>query len=464
MGFSIRDGLMNLVSGMNVLGKDKFASSEYALTSMSPYQAMAAYRSSSTARKVVDIPADDATREWREWNADADDIGLIEKEEQRLGLQKKLNMAIKAARLLGGAALFIHTGEEDLSKPLNIEAIGRGGIKQVSLISMTQLAAGEITRDITSEYFNQPEIWRYSGAYEGNTDIHASRLTILKGVEFPDPSVAQDQGGWGDSFLMSTLEEIKRHDGTAANVASMVFESKIDIIKIPDLMANLGAPGSAQYEQTLLRRWGLANQAKGINSMLLVDSEEEYEQKQISFATIPDVMRQFMQLVSGAADIPMVRMWGMSPGGLQSSGESDLQNYYDMVKAIQSGLSGDMTNLDKALVQSALGSDPDEIHYNWKSLWQPSLKEKAEIGRLTSETLDRILQMGLIPDQVMQETVINAMTESGVLPGLESAVAQYYDMKPGESLGGVLPTGHNETPDPVERGEPVPAARERNEA
>src|SRR4029079_15879802 len=108
-------------------------------------------------------------------------------------------------------------------------------------------------------------------------------------------------------------EAIKNADATAANIASLVFETKVDVIKIPQMMASLTDP---HYEQVLMERFALANRAKGISATVLLDAEEDYQQKTASFTTLPDILMAFFQLVSGAADIPATRFLGQSPGGL----------------------------------------------------------------------------------------------------------------------------------------------------
>ena len=63
------DTLTNLLSGMGTRS-DKSAFTRFALRPLTRQQLEAAYRGDWISRKVVDIPAQDATREWREWLAD----------------------------------------------------------------------------------------------------------------------------------------------------------------------------------------------------------------------------------------------------------------------------------------------------------------------------------------------------------------------------------------------------------
>jgi hypothetical protein len=97
-------------------------------------------------------------------------------------------------------------------------------------------------------------------------------------------------------------------------------------------MAYVGTPDG---ERKVTDRYRIAATGKSINRMLILDGKEKYERKSASFQTLPDLMDRFFQNVSGAADIPMTRLFGMSPGGLNASGESDLRNYYDRIASSQ---------------------------------------------------------------------------------------------------------------------------------
>ncbi len=67
-------------------------------------------------------------------------------------------------------------------------------------------------------------------------------------------ALGQGSHGWGESVLTATLDAIKNADSTAANIASLVFEAKIDIIKVPQFSANIG---NQAYEDAVLRRYAL---------------------------------------------------------------------------------------------------------------------------------------------------------------------------------------------------------------
>ena len=54
-----------------------------------------------------------------------------------------------------------------------------------------------------------------------------------------------------------------------------------------------------------------------------------------SFAGLSDIYESFMMDMAGAAEIPATKLFGRSPQGFNSTGESELRNYYDMIAQSQ---------------------------------------------------------------------------------------------------------------------------------
>lgn len=410
------DSLKAFLGGLGDETRDKRAGLYYGYSFMSDDQLINAYRGSWLPRKIVNIPAQDAVRAWRNWQASVDQIEAIEKEEKRLGLRQKVKEALTKARLFGGAAIVIGDGTDDLTKPFVAEGIGLQGIKYLTVLSRVRLTAGEIETDPTSEYFDQPKTYRVN-----ERDIHPSRLVRFNGAPHPESFYSWGvSNGWGDSVLTAVFDAVKNFDGTAANIASLVFEANIDVIGIPDFLDQLADP---RYLQALNTRMGLVAANKGINRSIMKDAAETFERKQISFTGLDSIFDKFIQEVSGAADIPATRLLGMSPSGLSSTGEADLRNYYDHVNAEQTlTIEPAMRLLDEALIRSALGTRPPEIWYEWAALWQLSEKERAEVADKMSNVAERLNRTGLISQPALSKAVVNQMNEDGIYPGLEQMV------------------------------------------
>lgn len=420
------DSLQNLVSRLGT-ERDKAAGNTYIMPTLTDQELLNAYRGAWLPRKIVDIPAFDSVRAWRNWQADADQIEKIEAEEQRLGYQAKVHEARIKARLWGGAAIFIGTGDADLTTELDVTKIKVGGIKYMTVLSRRQLKADELIKDVQSPWFGWPQTFTMTNGDQAELRIHPSRLIVFRGAPMPDIElVGAGDLWWGDPVLAAVMDACKQADATAANIASLVYEAKIDIIRIPNFMTNIGIK---DYESKVLSRFTLAATAKGINGTLILDKEEEYESKTTSFANLPDVLDRFLQIVSGAADIPATRLLGQSPAGMNATGESDLRNYYDRLTSMQRlEMSPAMYTADEALIFSALGSRPDDIYYEWAPLWEMSEKEAADVFKTKADAARAIAGSGageLIPVDALSDALVNTFTEDGSLPGLDSAIEEY---------------------------------------
>lgn len=423
----VGDSLTNVVANLGT-SRDKAYGSYITAPVMDPMTLSNTYRGSWAARKGIDIPALDSCRNWRDWMAQADEVSAIEGEEERLNVQAKVLQARISARLFGGCALFIGDGAANPLLPLDPETIGQGGLKYLTLVQRRQLWPGIIETDPASPLFNQPATWHLNPGSSAMLEIHPSRLVIFKGTPLPDDLLAATQRGWGDSVLTAVIHTILAFDSVAANIASLTFEAKVDTVGIPGFMAKLGDPN---YQSTMLRRWGLAETGKGINGTLMHDAEEILGQKQANFSGLPDVLDRFAINTCAAFDVPITRFMGQSPAGLRSTGESDIRNYYDSIKSIQELEMGPaMKVLDECLIRSALGSRPDEVHYRWASLWQLNETDRAANGKVYADTIVALKGTGLFPDEALAEAAVNVLTESGAMPGLEGAVAEYFTEHP----------------------------------
>lgn len=414
------DGLRNVVTNIGT-ARDKSTHSEYVYSDLAAEQARNAYRGSWIPRKIVNIPAQDATRRWRAWDADKAAITKLEAEERRLSLRLKVKSAMRTARLFGGGAIFIGT-DQSPEDALDVNALGAGGLRYLTVLDRRDLVPDLIVLDIASEFFGLPEYYDIATSSAGsNMKVHASRLAIFQGAELPDTGAAR-QHPWGDSVLQAPWKALKDTDATMANLAQLVFEAKVDTIGIPGMTQKLASDPRA--EQQIIDRISLLQSGKSIANAIVHDTEEVIDQKTIQFGKMPEIMDRFFQIVAGAADIPATRFFGQAPAGMNSTGESDMRNYYDHVQEMQeSSVQPSLANLDEALIVSALGNRPPAIHYNWRSLWQTTEKERAEIGKTIVETGKGLV--GILPPEVVADATANALIESEAMPGIEAAVDEH---------------------------------------
>lgn len=385
------DGLSNVVAGLGG-GNDKRTYNQWShkndpFNDFSALEAM--YRNSWIAKQIVDVPANDATREWRKFKGEHAD--KIEKEEKRLRIQTQYNDLIKNARLYGGGLMLMITGQ-DLGMPLNLNKIKEGDLKKVIVFDRWYLsgAAINITNPL-SDNFLKSEYYFLAGTGQR---VHHSHLIRLNGSFLP-MRLNQFEQGFGDSVLRKCQDDISDVSSTNANIANLVFEANVDTIKRKGLFSAL-ATGE---DQKIINRYSKLKLLKSTLNLTLLDEDETYERNQLSFSGLPQIQQTQMQWISGSADIPMTRLFGSSPGGLNATGESDLNNYYDSVKSDQEGQYREgLEQLDQVMLRSAGIQNPDNVEFEWNPLYQDSNTEKST-QRLADAQTDQIyLERGVLTE------------------------------------------------------------------
>ena len=412
----VQDSLKNLVAGLNT-SRDKQSSAGYYLPLMADADWSVIYRSSWLARKVVDIPAIDSTRKWREWQGDEDQIEKLKAEEKRLKIPQKVKLGLQQGRLFGGSGIYISIKNDDPELPLDLNKIKKGSIDFVTVLSKDILVPGDMDDDPLSDFYGKPKWYEVSSESEGIQRIHPSRLSIFIGNGLLTNNEVSAHQGWGDSVLMPAIEAVKNSDSIAANIGSLVYEAKVDVLQIPDLANIMADPDD---RKDLIERVELSALLKGNNGMLVIDGEEEYSQKEFTFTGLVDINQQALQAVAGAADIPITRFLGQSPAGMNSTGEGDLKNYYDSISGMQTlVITPELFNLDEAIIRSALGDRPDDVFYEWSSLWQMTDEQKSKISKETADTIKTLSDSGLFNDEDLAEASVALLVDHSIFPSFE---------------------------------------------
>jgi phage-related protein (TIGR01555 family) len=409
--------LLNLISGLGTQ-KDKLSHARFNFNYLTRFDLDAMYEGDWVAGTAIDAPCDDMTREWRIWNAGPRHTAEMASAERRLRVRQRVNQALKLARLYGGSAILLGTGDENPALPLIPESIKRGGLKYLHVLSRYEIFTEQLDRDPMSEFFGEPLMYSLARPNNGAILVHPSRIVRFLGQARLELSRTID--GWGLSTLQRMYDAIRNVSSTSNNLASLVYEAKVDVIKIPGLTENAQDP---TYQANVLARFAIANMGKSIQSAVVLDKEEEWAHKTVTFGGLVEVLREFLQIAAGAADIPITRFLGTSAKGLNASGEEDTRNYYDALSSKQEiEIRPAMERLDEALIRSALGSRPDSVDYSWAPLWQMTAAQSAAIDLQIAQTAQIYAALGVLPPSAMRKGITARLIENNTYPGLQDAI------------------------------------------
>lgn len=401
------DGLVNVMTGLGGANSKRSHNSwQYPL--FNDFSTLdACYASNWIARKIVDIPAEDMTREWRRIKVDgAEEIATLE---AQLGIKPMVQEAIAWGRLYGGAGILMLT-DQDLTKPLRPELIKRGSLRGLRVFDRWDMQAGTLnTWDILATNYLKPEYYTVRG---GSMQIHHSHFARFVGERLP-LRMQQITQGWGDSVLRKCIEDITDMVAAKDGIAELMQEANIDIITRNGLADEL----STDQEDMITKRYQMFSMMKSSIQMALLDggdgagggTAEKFERATLNLSGVAPIIEQFITWISGAADIPVTRMFGTSAKGLNATGEGDDKNYNNSIRAQQTSyLHEPMRTLDEVLVRSALGRFPDDFDYVWNPLALPNDLEHAQAEKLRADKHQLYLDAGIVQrSQVMRELQAN---------------------------------------------------------
>lgn len=441
---ALADGLRNLVSGLGT-AKAKRSHNTFAMDAMVGFgQLDAAYQTNWIARSVVDIPAEDMTREWRTIKCKAAEE--IARAEDDLGLLAAAQDALCWARLYGGGAILMVTNQA-LEKPLNVNKIKKGDLERLIVFDRWELSAVDYnSTDVLKPNFMLPEYYTIANA--GGQRIHWTHFALFFGARLPRRQRMLTQG-WGDSELRKCLDDIKDTVAGKDGIAELMQEANIDVIKRTGLSEEL----ASDQDDKIQERYELYSMMKSLVNMALLDGEEEFQRMTLNLSGVAPILETFMTWISGAADIPVTRLFGTSAKGMNATGEGDMDNYYNSIRSKQnSQLTSPMRTLDEVMVRSALGHWPDDFSYQWNPLEQQNAVEIAQAQYMRAQRDQVYLDQGVVTVSQVQK-VLRASEDyqfaDGAIEELEQLEAQdpFAGTEPGGSEDDLNPD-HNDPEQP----------------
>lgn len=382
----------------------------------------AMYRSSWVVGQVVDVVADDMTRKGVKLNglSTPKDSEMIDQEMDRLQVWDKLNKNIKWSRLYGGSLAVMMIDGQNVSTPLNANTIGKGQFKGLMVLDrwMVQPTLEDLVTEMGPDY-GKPKYYDVITDSVGlcNQRIHYSRVIRMDGVELPYwQSITENL--WGQSVIERLEDRLTIFDSATLGAGQLVYKAHLRTYKVKKLREIIAAGG--KFYDALVKQIQEIRMWQSNEGMTLMDADDAFETHQYSFTGLDNLLLQFGQQISGATGIPLVRLFGQSPAGLNATGESDLANYYDNINQQQEGrLRTPLQVLYAVLHMSVLGKPlPDSFSFKFASLWQLDDEKKANVAKGVTDAVLAAEEAGLIK----RSTALKELRQSSEVTGVFSHI------------------------------------------
>ncbi len=463
------DAFSNVLARLGAGTPNLLEGTEYSLQRMSrDFNTLnALYRESWIVRRIIDVIPADMLKNWITITS-----GLEPDVEKRLSLTlrrtqliDKLKRGMQWGRLYGGALgvmLVKHQGY-DLSQPLQLDWIMPGDFEGLLIFDRWNgiNPSSELIEDIGNPDYGYPKYYTVTDpAGGGSVKIHYSRVVRFTGNTLPFwEEFAEMQ--WGASVIESIFDELRKRDNVSWNIAQLTFMANIRVLKMQDLGQLLAATDN-ESQAELLRTLEAQNMLLNNMGMQVMDAADGLETHQYTFGGLADCYQQFIMDISGAAEIPVTRLFGRSPSGLNATGESDLQNYYDMIAEKQeSYLRPILNKVLPPFIISTLGSLPDDFDFEFDPVAEPSDKERADLAKCGTDNVVAAYNAGLISQRTALKELKQQSERTGVWTNItDEDIERASDTveQPGE-MGGMFGDMGGEVAAPVDSEESPQQAR-----
>ena len=219
---------------------------------------------------------------------------------------------------------------------------------------------------------------------------------------------------WGASELEHIWDELQKRSATSANIAQLIFQANITTLKMGDLGEHL-AYGSNSLQSKVMETLQNENRLRTSYGIQLMSAEDSLETHAYTFSGLSDVYESFMMDMAGAAEIPATKLFGRSPQGMNSTGEADLRNYYDMIAQMQErNLRPALEKLLPVLAISCWGYAPEDMEIVFEPVMTTSPAERAELVQKLSSDVISAFQAGLLTREQALEELKSRGEELGV--------------------------------------------------
>lgn len=388
----------------------------------------------SEYRAPSETIANEMTREWieitvkgkaskkkrlaRGENVDADedgdiDNGLEDKIErleaalERHKVREHFRRISEIDGFFGRAQLFINIDpgsknpDEVNQLPLVVdsETIKKGSLRGFKVVEpiWTTPYSYNATNPMAGDFY-KPRAWFVMGKR-----VHASRLLTFISREVPDMlKPAYNFGGLSLSQLMEPY--VFQWLRTRNSVSDLIHNFSVMVLK-----TDMGAvmQGDPVAGSGLLDRARLFVNTRDNQGLTLIDkNREEMQEIHASLAGLPDLQAQSQEHMAAPSHIPLVKLTGITPAGLNADSGGEIQVWYDWTRSGQIFFYGPhLKHVIEIIQLDEFGEIDDAIGFTFVPLSSPTIKELSEMRKADGETDKLYVDMGAVSPEEVRERV-----------------------------------------------------------
>jgi phage-related protein (TIGR01555 family) len=378
------------------------------------YAYLAALSQRAEYRVVSETIAAEAMRAWISIKSSGDDKGKAEKiseieaEFNILKVKEVITTAIEHDGFFGKGHIYLDTGDTDDREEL-ITSLGDGcdktsrskvskekPLRAIRTVEPVWTYPSQYnTNDPLHEDWYRPETW-----YVNGKEIHRTRFLTIVGRPVSDMlKPAYSFGGVAMSQMLKPY--VDNWLRTRQSVSDLVHSFAIPVLK-----TNLGVLAQMDGD-ALFRRADVFNNYRDNQSLMILDKDaEEFATVQTSLGGLDALQAQSQEQMAGVARLPLIKLFGIEPHGLNASSEGSFRALYDWLMAYNGRHVGPIIQTILNFVQLSLYNEVDEdIVFEFNPLWQLDDQAKAAVENMKAQTHAIYAGLGAVDDNEVRESL-----------------------------------------------------------
>ncbi|HWE98840.1 MAG TPA: DUF1073 domain-containing protein [Caulobacteraceae bacterium] len=366
-------------------------------------------------RKAAETYGKEMTREWVRFVSTAEDddkadrIAELDEAMKQFRVRDVFRKAAEHDGFFGRGHIFIDLGDDqdtdagkaELATPLIADKrkIKRGALKGFRAVEpiWTYPAAYNARNPLAPDFF-RPRAWYVMGR-----EIHRDRLLTLISRPVPDllkPSYAFS----GLSLSQMGKPYVDNWLRTRQSVSDTLNAFSIMVLKTN--MSGLLNGGSAEIERLRAEAFNLFRSNLGL---MEIDFEtEDLFNVAAPLGTLDALQAQAQEQMASVWSIPLVKLLGTTPSGLNASSDGEIRVFYDNISAEQEAVfDANLKTVVRVVMLHLWGEIDEDIAHEWVPLWQLDQAAEAAVQKTKADTDAVLMDAGALAAEEVRKRLAN---------------------------------------------------------
>jgi phage-related protein (TIGR01555 family) len=349
------------------------------------------FAGSKLVRRIVSKRAAVALSRGVRWQLVEGDAEALRAQVRRTALLPQVEAAATWGRLYGGALLVALVADGlPLDQPLTpgapvlgFQVVDRYDVSMVRWVDgyADPARAGQVGAYLVRLSYHGTLTW-----------VDASRVWRFGGDPVPRRK-SREQQGWDNSVLVGCYGALVRLFTAASDLSAQLSDANVGVWKIDGFNEWIEAEDEASL-QTWLDTQLLY---RGVLGDVAIDAKDSFEYKARPIRDGVDVLTSLMHLLASEVDLPFTELYGMSPAGLNATGDSDISKWHETIDSYERPALARCLEWAAGLLlaQPEVGGGEGAV-VEWPALRQMSARDQEELEGLRIGNESKLIEMGAL--------------------------------------------------------------------